>query len=175
VWARLLTQLPGARLFLRDKAFASRFVSRQFLERFRALGVEPARIRLEGAATRSAYLAGYNEADIALSPFPFGGGTTTAEALWMGVPVVALRGATWVGRISETILSSVGLADFVAVNEEDYIRIAVSLALDGRRRSVLRGQLRGMLRESSLCDAAAFTLDLEMAYRGMWREWCRGQ
>jgi len=117
-------------------------------------------------------LQAYHRVDIALDPTPYGGGTTTAEALWMGVPVVTLRGATWVGRVSESILATVGLADLVATDEDSYVEIAAALAADPRRRASLRAGLRAAVEGSPFFDAGPFTLNLEAAYRGMWREWC---
>ncbi|MBK1647612.1 tetratricopeptide repeat protein [Rhabdochromatium marinum] len=174
LWCRLLAQVPDSRLVIRDKALADASVRRELQGAFFAQGIHEDRLLFESMLPRNKYLAGYNRVDIALSPTPFGGGTTTAEALWMGVPVVALRGHTWVGRISDSILSTVGLPELVARDEEDYIAIAASLAKNAEWRAWLRTNLRSMVMKSPLGDGQRFTRDLEAAYRGMWRLWCTG-
>ena len=90
----------------------------------------------------------------------------------MGVPVVTLRGGTWVGRISESILSTVGLSELVAGSQADYIALAAELAADRDRRSALHASLRSRLEGSPFCDGPGFTRHLEGAYRDMWKRWC---
>jgi predicted O-linked N-acetylglucosamine transferase (SPINDLY family) len=138
-------------------------------------GVAAERVQLEGAVPYAERLAGYNRIDIALDPTPYGGATTTAEALWMGVPVITLRGDTWVGRMSESVLSSVGLPELVAADPETYVRLASELAADANRRTSLRAGLRAMMGASSFVDGQGFTRHLETAYRGMWRAWCEAR
>jgi protein O-GlcNAc transferase len=112
------------------------------------------------------------DTDIAFDPLPFGGGTTTAEALWMGVPVVTLRGDRWVGRMSESILAAVGLPELVAATRDGYVKTVVDLANDSARLGHLHGALRAMVEGSAFCDGPRFTRALEAAYRGMWQAWC---
>jgi predicted O-linked N-acetylglucosamine transferase (SPINDLY family) len=133
------------------------------------------RLILEGHAPLVDLLAAYRRVDIALDPFPFGGGTTTAEALWMGVPVVTLRGDRWVGRMSAGMLATIGLGDLVAADEDSYVTTAVALADDLPRLDALHAGLRGMVEASAFCDGPGFARGLEAAYRGMWRAWCAGQ
>ena len=114
----------------------------------------------------------YQQIDIALDPFPYGGGTTTCDALWMGVPVVSLTGQTAVGRGGLSILSNVGLAVLVAQDTEEYVRIAAELARDQLRLGKLRSTLRERMQESPLMDAPRFARNVEAAYRGMWQQWC---
>jgi protein O-GlcNAc transferase len=111
--------------------------------------------------------------DIALDPFPYGGGTTTCDALWMGIPVVSLAGQTGVGRGGLSILSNIGLADLVAGNVDEYVQIASGLAGDLLRLSKLRATLRERMQKSPLMDAPHFARNIEAAYREMWRQWCR--
>jgi predicted O-linked N-acetylglucosamine transferase (SPINDLY family) len=118
------------------------------------------------------YLKTYDEIDIALDPFPLGGGTTTCDALWMGVPVVTLAGKTAVGRGGLSILSNVGLSDLVAPDVDAYVQIAVNLARDVPRLLALRAGLREQMRGSVLMNAPRFARDVEAAYRRMWRRWC---
>jgi predicted O-linked N-acetylglucosamine transferase (SPINDLY family) len=172
LWAEILTKIPGSRLFLKTHALADPAVRQQAEQRFAAHGIEPGRLLLEGASPRAELLASYNRVDIALDPFPYGGGTTTSEALWMGVPVVTLRGDRWVGRVSESILAAVGLPDLIAADRDAYVECAVSLATDPARISALRDGLRNQVETSALCDGPRFVRDLEAAYRAMWKAWC---
>ncbi|HWY88037.1 MAG TPA: hypothetical protein VNX28_14995, partial [Gemmataceae bacterium] len=114
----------------------------------------------------------YERIDVALDPFPYGGGTTTCDALWMGVPVVSLAGQTAVGRGGLSLLSNIGLVDLVANDVEQYIRIAVELAADLPRLRALRAGLRERLQRSPLMDAPRFARNIEKAFRDMWHRWC---
>src|SRR5205823_1309837 len=106
-------------------------------------------------------------------PFPYGGGTTTCDALWMGVPVISLRGKTAVGRGGLSILSNLGLTDLVAHTPDEYIHIASALANDLHRLAELRAALRPRMQQSPLMDPPRFARDVEAAYREMWARWCR--
>ena len=117
------------------------------------------------------HLEKYGEIDIALDVFPYNGVTTTCEALWMGVPVVTLRGSTHVSRVASSILARVGLEELAADTPEDYLSIALRLSGDADRLQALRLGLRERLRNSPLLDAAGFTRSLEDAYLGMMERW----
>jgi predicted O-linked N-acetylglucosamine transferase (SPINDLY family) len=114
----------------------------------------------------------YSRIDIALDPFPFGGGTTSCDALWVGVPVITLLGRTAVGRGGVSILSNAGFADFIAGDTADYIRRAVELAGDLTRLKELRSNQRERMQNSRLMDEQRFVSDFELALRWMWQEWC---
>jgi predicted O-linked N-acetylglucosamine transferase (SPINDLY family) len=119
-----------------------------------------------------AFLRLHGEIDLALDPFPFGGGTTTCDALWMGVPVVTLRGKTGVGRGGASLLTHVGLEELVAESHEAYVDAAARLAGDRDRLHALRAGLRTRMRQSVLMDAPRFARRMEAAYRDMWNGWC---
>ena len=172
LWARILARLPGSQLLLKAKFLDNPAVLKEALGRFATHGIDPNRLILEGPSPRPDLLAAYNRVDIALDPFPYGGGTTTAEALWMGVPVVTLRGDRWVGRVSESILRAVGLPELVAENADAYAQRVVALAHDRPYLGRLRRTLRQTLDNSSFCDGPRFTHALEMGYREMWKTWC---
>ena len=172
LWARVLNAVPNARLFLKSKSLAAAPVSRDLISQFAAHGVASDRIEMEGQSPRAELLASYNRVDIALDPFPFGGGVTTGEALWMGVPVVTLRGDRWVGRVCESILATLGLSELVAGSTDAYVAIAASLAADPARLTALRSGLRARLVSSPFCDGPRFARSLEAAYRAMWTTWC---
>jgi len=110
--------------------------------------------------------------DVALDPFPFTGGTGTFEALAVGVPPISLAGGRFAARCGVAHLAQVGLDRLVAANEDDYVRLAVSLARDLEGLARLRAQLPSRTRASRLCDAEAYARSVEDAYRGMWRRHC---
>jgi len=160
--------VPQSRLYLKTAQLGDAAIRRGLAREFAARGIAGDRLRLAGAAPRRELLAAYNEVDIALDPFPFGGGTTTLEALWMGVPTITLRGDRFVSRVGESVLTTLGLAELVAASAADYLAKAVGLAGDIDRLAALRAGLRQRLVTSPLCDARRFARDLETAYRAMW-------
>jgi protein O-GlcNAc transferase len=172
-WATLLSRLPQARLLLKGAPFADAATRALFLARFAERGVAAERIELvawlPGAA---AHLALYHRVDIALDPFPYNGTTTTCEALWMGVPVVTLRGDRHAGRVGASLLSQIGLTDLIANSVEEYLEIALTLARNPRRLDDLRRTLRLRIATSPLCDGRAFARKMEAAFRTMWHVWC---
>jgi len=166
---RMLNALPDARLLLHALEGGHR---RELEARMAARGVSPDRLAFVGRCAREGYMAWYNQIDVALDPFPYGGGTTTCDALWMGVPVVTLAGRTAVGRGGVSILSQLGLESLVAADPARYLEIATDLAGDAPRLHDLRRQLRARMKTSRLSDGVAFARDLEAALRGMWRRHC---
>ena len=114
----------------------------------------------------------HQKIDIALDPFPFNGGTTTCETLWLGVPVITLTGQTFVSRVGYMLLKTLGLEDLAAPDKDSYVEIAVALASDLERLAALRKELRDRFNASPLRDEAEFTRDIESAFQQMWRTWC---
>jgi predicted O-linked N-acetylglucosamine transferase (SPINDLY family) len=173
LWARILAAVPTARLLLKDSRTHDPATARHHRERFAAAGIDPARLDiLPRAAGTAAHLAAYGRIDVALDPFPYNGTTTTCEALWMGVPVIALAGDRHAARVGASLLHRVGLDDLVAADPDAYVAAAVALARDPARIATLRGGLRARMQASPLCDGAAFARAMEAAYRAMWRAWC---
>lgn len=172
LWAKVLQALPKARLKLQTRALNDASTRERYRTLFIAHGIETARLDLQGYVPHSALLAAYGDIDIALDPFPYSGGLTTCEALWMGVPVITLTGETFAARHSTSHLSNVGLPELVTATAEDYVATATALAQDSGRLTTLRQGLREQMAASPLCDAARYTRDLEAAYRGMWIKYC---
>jgi len=139
---------------------------------FAGQGVERERVSFVAPQPRRQYLALYQRIDIALDPFPYNGHTTSLDALWMGVPVVSLVGATAVGRAGLSILTNAGLPELAAADQDSYVQTAVELAGDLPRLAELRATLRTRLQASPLTDAAQFTRSVAAAYRDAWRGWC---
>jgi predicted O-linked N-acetylglucosamine transferase (SPINDLY family) len=156
-WARITAAVPDARFcFLRPEG-ASAVFRANMVAAFAAEGVGAERI--EFRAVRGAHMGGYNDIDVTLDTFPLTGGTTTVEALWMGAPVVSLRGEGFHERLSASILTNAGLADLIADDLEAYRAKALALAADRARRAELRATLRERLRAGPLGDAAGFAAD----------------
>jgi predicted O-linked N-acetylglucosamine transferase (SPINDLY family) len=172
-WAQLLSRVQEARLVLKGLPFSDESTRDLYHARFSACGIAAERVILLGrSADRTAHLSQYREIDIALDPFPYNGTTTTCEALWMGVPVVTLRGDRHSARVGASVLGSLGLDELIARDAEHYVAIAVRLANDRSRLMHLRGSLRAQMQASSLCDAPRFARKMEAAYRSMWQCWC---
>lgn len=172
LWSRILSDVKGSRLLLKTRGLDNPEICRETTERFSRRGVAPGRLIFEGPSPRPELLASYSRVDVALDPFPYGGGTTTAEALWMGTPVVTLRGNRWVGRVSESILQAVGLPNLVASDFDGYVRKVRDLAENPVLRDELRHSLRARMETSPLCNGPLFAASLEAAFREMWREHC---
>ncbi len=171
LWSRILLQVPGSRLVLKYRGIDDPACARRFREGFAAQGIDAGRLELLGPSPYEEYLAHYQGLDVALDPFPFCGGVTTCEALWMGVPVVTWPGPTFAGRHSLSYLSSLGLTELVAGDPEEYERLAVRLARDWPRLAELRARLRPQMAGSPLCDGPRFAANLLAVVRGAWRRW----
>ncbi len=153
LWARVLTATPGSRLILKYRGFDDPGLIQHFRRLFQAHGVAPERIEFRGQTSFEQMLAEYREIDIALDPFPFGGGMTSLIALWMGVPVVTWPGETIASRQTLSMLSAAGDVDTVARDQDDYVRIATELAADPARLVELRPRLREQISQTAFIDA----------------------
>jgi predicted O-linked N-acetylglucosamine transferase (SPINDLY family) len=172
LWSALLRRLPAAQLLLKWATLAEPGHVARLSAAFAARGVGRSRLILRGASAHPDMLAEYADVDIALDPFPFSGGLTSCEALWMGVPVITLPGARAVSRQTQTMLHAIGEESLIATGERDYLQRAAALAADPQRLTALRARLRPRLAASALCDGANFTKGLESAFRTIWRDFC---
>lgn len=175
-WAHVLQAVPDARLYLKTRNLGGAEVREKLAAKFSGFGISPQRLILDGRfASHEAHFEAYHQVDIALDPFPYPGITTTVEALWMGVPVLSMRGERFISHQGETILHNVGLPEWIAADADDYVAKAVAFAGDTQALATLRAGLRGRLLASPLCDAPRFARNFEHAMRGMWQQWCRQQ
>jgi protein O-GlcNAc transferase len=172
LWSRVLKAVDGSRLLLKAKQLDEASIRQSVLNRFAAQGIDATRLMLEGRTPRADYLTTYSKVDLGLDPFPFTGGTTSAESLWMGVPVLTLAGDRLVSRQGVTLMANAGLHDWIAADGDDYVARAVALAGDLPKLAALRGQLRHQVQASPLFDAPRFATHFEKALRGMWAQWC---
>ena len=171
LWAEVLRRAPGSRLLLKAKQLADDQRAERLRQAFAAHGVDPARLDLRPAVTLAEHYALYGEVDVALDPFPFTGGVTTFDALWMGAPVITLAGDRFTGRMSVTQLAAIGRTEWIAETPEQYVDLAVDLANDGEARRRARADQRQRVERSPLCDGPGLARALEQAYRQMWRRW----
>ena len=174
LWAEVLAAVPEARLLLKSKALGDPEVADAYAGRFGALGIARERLILEGRSPHATMLARYGDVDVALDPFPYSGGLTSVEALWMGVPVVTLAGDRMVARQTAGFLTTIGRTEWIAGDAETYVAIASGLVRDPERLARGREEQRARMAASPLVDGAKFTPALEAAYRAMWRRWCAG-
>jgi predicted O-linked N-acetylglucosamine transferase (SPINDLY family) len=163
-WSAVLRAVPVARLLLRNRALDHASNRADLLARFAAEGVPPDRIGLEGSGTHDDFLRSYGRIDLALDSFPYNGGTTTAEALWQGVPVLTTIGDRWAGRTSRSILMAAGLGEYVAPDMAGFVDLAARLARDPQRLAGRRAGQRAVLAGSPACDPAALCRELEAIY-----------
>jgi predicted O-linked N-acetylglucosamine transferase (SPINDLY family) len=169
-WAEILLQVPQSKLVIRADMTA--LLQKRLTETFAARAIGPERLELVNRLPRPRYLELISRLDVALDPFPFNGHTTTCDSLWQGVPVVTLSGNTYVSRFGGSGLATLGLHELITHSREEYIAAAVALANDRERLLTYRAMLRERMAASPLLDFKAFTRNLEVAYRRMWREWC---
>ena len=165
----ILAALPDARLRLQTKPFGEAELVESFKERCRRIGLPTSRVDLHGAVPRDDYLAAHNDVDVILDTHPYPGGTTTCDALWMGVPTLTLAGQTLLARQGASLLTAAGVSGWIADDEADYVAKAIALAADLPSLSRLRAGLRQQVLASPLFDAARFAAKLEDALWGMWR------
>jgi len=167
VWAEVMRGTPGSKLLLHAPEGSHR---ESVLSRLADKGIEADRVDFVGRKSGGGYFSLYQRIDVALDPFPYPGGTTTCDALWMGVPVVTLAGGSAIARAGVSLLSNVGLGSMIVKTPEDYIEIAATVAGNVGHLASLRGQLRQTMLKSPLMDGATFARDVEAAYRMMWTE-----
>ncbi|MDD2763133.1 MAG: tetratricopeptide repeat protein [Opitutaceae bacterium] len=173
LWAGVLQAAPDSRLVLKGRGLGDPAVREHYLAPFQALGLAAGRIELlERTVDTRDHLAVYHRIDIALDTFPYHGTTTTCEALWMGVPVVTLRGDRHVARVSASLLTAVGHPEWIAATADEYTRIAAHLGADRPRLAALRAGLRDEMRRSPLLDHPGQAARFGAALRACWHNWC---
>ena len=164
LWSKILHVIPDSRLLLKSRSFDEAAMQARIARKFAAHGIPSDRLLLRTHSRHAQMLAEYGDIDIALDTFPFNGGVTTCEALWQGVPVLALRGHSLIGRQSASFLAAMRMDDWIAYDEADYLAKAISHGSDFDRLVQLRTGLRQHMQDSPVCDAASFTRALEDLY-----------
>ncbi len=170
VWSKILRRLKTARLMLKYRGLGDPRVKQRFLDAFAAQGIELERLDLLPPSSYGDYLATYHQVDVALDPFPFTGGATTCEALWMAVPVITYPGETFANRHSLSHLANVGLTETTATNLDEYVELAIAWASDIPRLAALRASLRERMAASPLCDGTRFAAHFVSMLQNIWAD-----
>jgi protein O-GlcNAc transferase len=173
-WCALLREVPASRLLLKNSALEHDEERAFFGEWFAQRGIDTSRIEWRGQSGHEAMLAEYADVDVVLDTFPYNGGLTTLEALWMGRPVVTVGGDTLISRQSRAILSEIGLEELCAPDAQGFVETASRLVTLPAELARLSASLRPALEASALLDHAGFTRDFEATLRDEWRRWCEG-
>jgi predicted O-linked N-acetylglucosamine transferase (SPINDLY family) len=163
LWTRILNDIPTARLAIRTKQFREAEVIERFKAKCTVQGLPMDRVDLLPPLGRGDYLASYEHIDILLDSYPYPGGTTTAEALWMGVPTITMGGNTIISRQGVSLLTAAGLTDWIATSEDGYVAKAIYWANHATELQALRSGLREQVAKTALFDGAQFARDFETA------------
>ena len=175
LWAQILHQVSHSRLLIKYRGIDSATNIKRLTTMFEAKKIDQSRLNFEKFSPHTELLARYNDVDIALDPFPYSGGLTTLEAVWMGVPVITVPGETFVSRLSLSHLSTMGLEELVARDKDDYVELAVNLANDIEKLEHLRAELRDKMASSSVCDGQRFADGFTKVMQQIWQVWCLSQ
>jgi predicted O-linked N-acetylglucosamine transferase (SPINDLY family) len=172
LWAAVLRAVPDARLLLKAPSLGDPAVRARIVGLFGACGIDAGRLELRGLSPLPAMMAEYGDVDVALDPIPYNGGTTTLQALWMGVPVVTLAGGHFAGRMGASFMATLDRPEWVARDAAGYVTAAAALA--GERAAVRAGRaaLRERMRTSPLGDIDAYAVHFQSLLRALWRDWC---
>ena len=171
VWGKIFASLPNARLRMQSNQFNERSRKEEMLQRLQHVGIAFTQVDMQGSTSYSDYLAAHANVDFILDTFPYPGGTTTCEALWMGVPTLTLAGDRLLARQGASLLTAAGLTEWVASSQEDYINKALAFANDLPKLEVLRAGLRQQVLNSPVFDVLRFARNFEEALWGMWRKY----
>ena len=168
LWAQVLQAVPNSRLMLKAPSFKDEAAVKVFVQRFKQLGVALDRLEFRGPSSLSDMMAEYADVDIALDPVPYNGGTTSLQAMWMGVPVLTIAGGHFVSRMGASFMQAAGLPEWVAKDDADFVRRAVALSQDRAALLTLKQGLRDRLLALPAWDIDAYAQDLQAAVRKMW-------
>ena len=173
LWSEILRIIPSSQLFLKHRSFEKEEICQHFLKQFENMGISNHRLIFSGFTQDiKQYLNTYNLVDIALDPIPFGGGTTTYESIWMGVPVLTMVGNTIMGRLTGSIMTRLGLTEFVTGSAKNYVSKAQELSSDLTKLSEIRMNLRSSAQEH-IFNAKQYVEELEEACRNIWVNHCQ--
>lgn len=171
LWVRLLKKIPHAHLHLKTPSFTDPECIKQFYKDFESQGIPKQRLTLTGPCGLEEMMHAYLNIDICLDPTPYNGGTTTLQALWMGVPVITLKGDNFCGLMGCSILTHGNMTDWIADDEDAYIALAQEKAADLKKLRSFKEQLRNQLSKTALFDNQGFTRALESTYFQLWEHY----
>lgn len=171
-WREILHATPKSKLLIKSTSLGNPWGEEKLKQRLLAAGIDLHRVVLQGASSGLAFQQAYGQVDLILDTFPFNGGTTTAHALWMSVPVLTHAGRLLISRMGATMLNACNCHGLIADSWEEYIAKGIALANSPQQLTTLRTSLRSAMASSSLCDGAGYVAGLEAAYRTAWQAWC---
>ncbi|MHC4396957.1 MAG: O-linked N-acetylglucosamine transferase, SPINDLY family protein [Planctomycetota bacterium] len=173
LWAKVLKSIENSRILFMFKGGNDQQLREHYFAQFEKFGISRERLVIHSYKPFVEYLQQCTEVDIVLDTYPYNGGTTTCDALWMGVPVISLAGEHHMSRISLSILTHLDMAFFAAETPDEYVAKAAALAAKPQALARIRATMRQRMTTSPICDAGRFARNVEAAYRKMWRKWCR--
>ena len=169
LWSKLLQKIPKSKLFLKYRNLNIDYYKNSIINKFHDNGINQDRLILEGSSPREDLLKTYNKIDISLDPFPYSGGTTSFESIWMGVPVLVLKGKKFISKCGESINHNLQMVDWIAEDEKDFISKAINICSDYKKLSDLRVNLRQRALNSPIFDAEKFAKNFHDALWKMWK------
>ncbi len=171
-WSKILIKLPESTIIFKTRTLKDKSAAANLRKRFSRNQITPQRILIYSDNFTSAdHFLAYNQVDIALDPFPYNGTTTTCDALWMGIPVISLRGKTHAARVGATLLQTINCPELIADSKTEYVNKAINLAQDSKQLQNYHHNIRSLMQNSPLMDAAEFALNFSQALQNRWREW----
>ncbi len=173
LWARVLHAIPTSRIFLKAVRLSSEETREYVLWQFQKHGIQASRIVMRGRCERAEHLEFFSYVDIALDSFPHAGGVTTLEGLAMGIPVITRRWPTINGRLGASYLTNLGMTDWIAETDDEFVDIALRKSADLSAVAALRKGLPAMLKASYIGNGAEYTKLVEAEYRFLWQRWCK--
>ena len=175
LWCSIIKAIPESELVLKCLPGCKELLQASVIKSYQALDLDRNRLRiLPFDESTPGHMTAYNEIDIALDPFPYNGTTTSFEALWMGVPLITLEGDRHCARVGMSLMESMGMRDWIARDQDDYIQIAIKASQDRQHLQRTKEGLRRKMQASPLCDSQAFAQKFCQALRAMWQQWCSG-
>jgi protein O-GlcNAc transferase len=169
IWCRILNAVPGSQLMLLGDC-GVKYIDDLFYE----CGISLDRVERMGRLSRVDYLKAFNQIDIALDSFPYNGQTTSCDGFWMGVPMIALTGNSYASRMGLSLLTNLGLTEWIAKTTDEYVEIAERMAQDLQVLGQIRAAMRDRLKASPIMDYPALAQNIEGVYRQLWIKWCEG-
>ena len=171
LWCKILSAVVGSKIFLKNKALNDSYFKKKIISDFKKNNISSDALILEGGSSRNELLASYNKVDIALDPFPYSGGVTSFEAIWMGVPVLTKKGSKFVSHVTESINHNVNMSDWIANDENEYVKKAIEFSANLKQLSEIKKNLRKTALESPAFNTSLFAEQLNTAVWKMWNNY----
>lgn len=173
LWRDVVLCVPDSKLKLKTPSFADPQCRQDYLDYFMQAGIAEDRLIFSGPSSLESMMREYNDVDIALDTFPYNGGTTTFQALWMGVPVLTINGDNFCGRMGASAMTHLDMQDWIADSREEFVALAVSHASNRKELLKIKADLRERMTQSALCDEAGFGQEFGQLLNAMWIDYCR--